>query len=72
MKKTSDRPGNSFLRLLALALILALVPFSCLGEAASAPEATLEQIYADALWSDGFDYGSMRLFPVCEILLPVS
>jgi hypothetical protein len=38
-----------------MVLILALVPFSCLGEAAPAPEATLEQIYAEYLWSDGFD-----------------
>ena len=55
MKKTPDRPGTSFLHLLALVLILALVPFSCLGEAAPAPEATLDQIYAGDYWSTGFD-----------------
>ena len=40
---------------LALVLILTLVPFSCLGEAAPAPEATPEQTYAEDFWSYGFD-----------------
>ena len=55
MKKTLDRPGNPFLHLLALMLILALVPFSCLGEAAPAQEATPDQIYAEESWSNGID-----------------
>ena len=55
MKKTFDRPGSPFLYLLILVLVFMLVPFSCLGEAAPALEATPEQIYAEALWADGYD-----------------
>ena len=55
MKKRSDRPGNPFRLLLALALILALVPFSCFGEAAPAQEPTPEQIYTENSWFFDFD-----------------
>ena len=55
MKKSFDRPGHLFRLLLALALMLALVPFSCFGETAPAREATPEQIYADESWSFDFD-----------------
>ena len=59
MKKSFDRPGKLFRLLAALALILALVPFSCFGEAAPAQEATPEQIYTNNSWKFDVaeDYG---------------